>query len=196
MKTIIKKLVLLLVVAFFVATGYAQVPEGFNFQAVARDANGNILTNQSLGVKVNILKGSDTGDVVYSETHSTSTNVTGLIQLVIGEGHASEGQSFSAINFGNDNYFINLAIDPAGGTDYADLGTTRLLSVPYALVAKNVVNGGGGPGEAITNYNLNTSAGDTSFNISATGTKSILGALQIRSETDGENRGVDSRITT
>ncbi|MFA5668304.1 MAG: tail fiber domain-containing protein [Balneolaceae bacterium] len=196
MKTIIKKLVLLLVVAFFVATAYAQIPEGFNFQAVARDANGNILTHQSLGVKVNILKGSDTGDVVYSETHSTSTNVTGLIQLVIGEGHASEGQSFSAINFGNDNYFINLAIDPAGGTDYADLGTTRLLSVPYALVAKNVVNGGGGPGEAITNYNLNTSAGDTSFNISATGTKSILGALQIRSETDGENRGIDSRVTT
>src|SRR5690554_1063590 len=196
MKTIIKKLVLLLVVAFFVATGYAQVPEGFNFQAVARDANGNLLTNQALGIKVSILKGIETGSDVYFETHSATTNASGLIQLVIGEGLAAEGQSFSAIDFSNDNYFVKLAIDPAGGTDYADLGTTRLLSVPYALVAKNVVNGGGGPGEAITNYNLNTSAGDTSFNISATGANSILGALQVRSSTDGSNRGVDSRITT
>ncbi len=171
MKSILQKLILILFVSLISFSVYAQVPEGFNFQAAARGINGELLTNQALGVKISILKGTESGEAVYSETHSITTNSAGIIQLVIGDGTAAEEQSFNAINFGNDNYFVKLAIDPAGGTEYADLGTTRLLSVPYALVAKNVVNGDGGPGAAITEYNLNTANTDSSFIINIEGDK-------------------------
>tara|TARA_R110002096_G_scaffold326134_1_gene520024 strand:+ start:6325 stop:8664 length:2340 start_codon:yes stop_codon:yes gene_type:complete len=170
MKSILQKLILVLFVSLISFSAYAQFPEGFSFQAAARGLNGELLVNQDLGIKISVLKGSETGDDVYSETHNITTNAAGIIQLVIGDGFAAEGQSFSAVNFGNDNYFVKLAIDPTGGTEYADLGTTRLLSVPYALVAKNVVNGGG-PGGTITEYNLNTANSDSSFVINIVGDK-------------------------
>lgn len=195
MKSILQKIVFSFIVVLVTAvSAYAQVPQGFNFQAVARGATGDILAEQALGVQVSIIKGTEDGNPVYEEAHTVTTNPLGLIQIVIGEGTASEGSDFSAIDFGNDNYFVKLAIDPAGGTEYADLGTTRLLSVPYALVAQKAVEGGTGSGGEITEYNLNTSENDTSFIVNATGSKSISGALKVRSETEGSNRGVDSRV--
>ncbi len=197
MKSILQKLIGSVAVVLITAISvYAQVPQGFNFQAVARGANGDILADTQLGVQVSIIKGSEDGNPLYQEAHTVTTNPLGLIQIIIGEGTAAEGQVFSDIDFGNDNYFVKLAIDPAGGTEYADLGTTRLLSVPYALVAQKAVEGGTGSGGEITEYNLNTSENDTSFIIDVTGNKSIEGALKVRSQTDGQNRGVDSRIVS
>lgn len=166
---------------------YAQVPQGFNFQAVARDANGDILGDQSLGVQVSILKGTETGTAVYQEAHTITTNPLGLIQLVIGEGTPGEGQSFAALDFGNDNYFVKLAIDVSGGTSYEDLGTTRLLSVPYALVAQKAVEGGGGL--TGTEINLNTANTDSSFIINIEGDKSAR-PFQVFSKSSGFNGAV------
>lgn len=196
MKKFLQKIVFSVVVVIATAASvYAQVPQGFNFQAVARGADGEILAEQNLGVQVSVIKGTETGNPVYTETHSVTTNPLGLIQLVIGEGTPADGETFAGVDFGNDNYFVKLAIDVSGGTDYEDLGTTRLLSVPYALVAKKSIEGGGS-GSAITEYSLNTSEGDTSFIIKATGTKTIAGALKVRSETNGQNRGVDARVVS
>ena len=197
MKSFIQKIVFSIAVVLVTAVSvYAQVPQGFNFQAVARGATGEILADQALGVQVSIIKGTEDGNPIYEETHSITTNPLGLIQLVIGEGTAAEGQIFSEVDFGNDNYYVKLAIDPSGGTEYADLGTTRLLSVPYALVAQKAIDGNGNSTGAITEYNLNTSENDTSFIVNATGTKSISGALKVKSSTDGSNRGVDSRVVS
>ena len=86
---------------------------------------------------MSILKGSITGDAVYSELHSTTTNSIGLVNLVIGNGTDKVGD-ISSIDLGADSYYLKVEIDPIGGTNYVEMGTTQLLSVPYALYAKTV----------------------------------------------------------
>ncbi|MCD6446659.1 MAG: hypothetical protein J7L40_00680, partial [Candidatus Marinimicrobia bacterium] len=114
---------------------FAQTPESFKYQAVIRDASGNVITNQTVGLQIEILQGSETGTSVYSETWNVLTNTFGLINLNIGEGNVQSG-IFSSIDWGNDSYFVKISIDITGGASYTEMGTSQLLSVPYALHAK------------------------------------------------------------
>ncbi len=119
-------------------TSFTQIPHVFKYQAVIRDANGDILTNQLVSFEISILKSDVTGSIVYAETHTSETNKFGLVTLEIGSGKTSN--DFTAIDWGSDIYFIKIAVDPTGGTSYEHMGTTQLLSVPYALHAKTVEN--------------------------------------------------------
>lgn len=112
----------------------AQAPQAFNYQAVIRNSGGNLLVNQAVGIQLSVIKSNVNGTVVYVERHNVSTNAFALVELSIGTGTPQSG-TFSAIDWANDNSFIKIEIDPAGGTSYTDMGTTQLLSVPYALVA-------------------------------------------------------------
>lgn len=106
----------------------AQAPEAFQYQAVLRDSEGNIRSNESLELGITILQTSASGTEVYSETHNTGTNDHGLINIVIGEGTTSD--NLSAVDWSAGPYFVEIEID---GTV---MGTTQLLSVPYALNAR------------------------------------------------------------
>jgi len=117
----------------------AQSPSSFKYQAIARDAAGNILANKQITIQVSILSGSATGSLVYTEHFASSTNTFGLVNLEIGKGIVTIG-TFSGITWGTNNYFIKISIDPTGGTNFTDLGTSQLLSVPYALYANNAGN--------------------------------------------------------
>ncbi len=188
MKSMLRKSILSFAVVFFAAiSAYAQVPQGFNFQAVARDANGDILANTELGVQISLLQGSEDGNPLYEETHTVTTNPLGLMQIVIGEGTAADEQIFSKVDFGANNIFVKLAIDPAGGTEYADLGTTRLLSVPYAMVAQKAIEGGGSL--TGTEINLNTANPDSSFIINLEGDKQAK-PFQVFSKSTSDNRAI------
>jgi hypothetical protein len=112
----------------------AQVPQSFNYQAVARNSLGNLLTNQTVGLKITIHQGSSTGAVVYSETQVPTTNQFGLITAAIGQGTVVSG-TFANIDWSTGNYWLQVQLDPAGGTAYTDMGTDQLLSVPYAMYA-------------------------------------------------------------
>lgn len=114
---------------------YAQ-PTKFNYQGVARNSLGGPLANQNLGVRISLIDGSPAGTNVYTETHTTSTNAYGLYVLSIGGGTLVSGD-INTIDWGNGDKFIKVEIDPAGGTTYSDMGTTQLLSVPYATYAKS-----------------------------------------------------------
>jgi uncharacterized protein (TIGR02145 family) len=113
----------------------AQTPQSFKYQAVVRDVSGNVISNQSVALKISLLIGSESGLVVYSEIHNGTTNQFGLITLDIGKGTIESGV-FSSIDWRLDNYFIKLEIDIAGGTNFQFMGTSQLLSVPYALHSK------------------------------------------------------------
>lgn len=113
----------------------AQAPEAFKYQAVIRDASNTILNNQAVGVELTILQGSATGTAVYTETFAPTTNSYGLVNLEIGTGTTVD--DFSAIDWANGPYFMETAIDVNGGTSYLTMGTSELLSVPYALYAAN-----------------------------------------------------------
>ena len=115
---------------------FAQSPQSFKYQAVARNSTGDILTNQSISIRISIHETSTGGPVVYEEEHvSETTNEFGLVNLEIGNGSVLSG-TFSAIDWGSNDHFIEIEMDETGGTTYQVMGTSQLLSVPYALHAK------------------------------------------------------------
>ncbi len=120
----------------------AQAPQAFKYQAVARDIAGNLLTNQNVSFRISILQGSAGGTSIFSETHSLTTNDYGLANLNVGGGTPVSG-NFSTINWGSNTYFIKVEMDPLGGSAYQLMGTSQLLSVPYALYARNSADGVG-----------------------------------------------------
>ncbi|REC43085.1 beta strand repeat-containing protein [Chryseobacterium pennipullorum] len=137
-----KKILLLcwILLGFFM--GLSQVPEKMSYQAVMRNGSGQLLTNQSVAVKVSVLQGSPAGAAVYAERLTGNTNANGLISLEIGTGTVLSG-TFASINWPSGNYYLKTETDPAGGTNYTIAGTSQLLSVPYAMYAKSAGGGGG-----------------------------------------------------
>lgn len=121
---------------------FAQSPEGFKYQAVIRNSSNAILVNQSVGLRMTIIQGSAGGASVYSETFSTTSNANGLVNIEVGAGSVLSG-TFANINWANGPYFIETAVDATGGTNYSVMGTSQLMSVPYALYAKSSGNGQG-----------------------------------------------------
>ena len=140
-----KKLYTLLVAVFITASTFAQAPEKMSYQAVIRDATGNLISNQAVGIQISILQTTVEGTAVYVETQTPTTNTNGLLSLEIGTGTIVTG-SFTAIDWSADSYFIKTETDPTGGTNYTITGTSQLLSVPYALYAKTSGNGAGPEG--------------------------------------------------
>lgn len=64
-------------------TSFAQTPQQFNYQGVARDNAGNVLANQNVALQLSLHSGSANGAVVYSETQATTTNQFGLFNMVL-----------------------------------------------------------------------------------------------------------------
>jgi hypothetical protein len=111
-----------------------------SYQAVIRNASNALVSNAPVKMRISILQGSTTGTAVYSELHSASTNANGLVSIEIGAGTSPAG-NFSTINWGNGTYYLKTETDPNNGTNYSIVGTSQLLSVPYALNASNAGNG-------------------------------------------------------
>lgn len=146
-----KRIILVLILSFLgVGMINAQSPDMFNYQAVARDDQGNVLSNQDVGIKISILQGSATGTVVYAEEHSKTTNAQGLVNLMIGNGSVLSG-TFSNIDWSSGPYFVKVELDETGGTNYSVMGTSQLLSVPYAKYAESSANTFSGNYQDLTN---------------------------------------------
>ncbi len=128
-----KKIFTLVALAITLITT-AQAPQGFNYQATVRNSTGALITNQNVLFKFNIMLNSQTSLPVYSETHQAPTDDLGQVNLVIGTGTPTIG-TFASINWGNGNYFLGIELNT--GTGYVAMGTTQLLSVPYALYANS-----------------------------------------------------------
>lgn len=132
-----------MVLAVLVTTNViAQVPEKMSYQAVIRDASGELVTNTKVGVRVRIQKYiigfPPSYQDVYVETHSVyKTNENGLLTLMIGLGEIVTG-TFADIDWSDGTYILKTETDPEGGTNYSITGSSQILSVPYALHAKNV----------------------------------------------------------
>ena len=135
-----KKFLLFLIAMVFAVTSlWAQTPQKMSYQAVVRNANNSLVTNQNVSVKVSILQGGEYGSSVYVETHNTITNTNGLMTVEIGEGTPLTG-TFASINWAEGPFFLKSEIDPQGGSNYSINGIQQLLSVPYALYANQAGN--------------------------------------------------------
>ena len=129
-----KRLYTIIVAVLLSVTSFAQVPEKMSYQAVVRDAAGELVSDQSVGMRISILQTTTTGTAVYVETHTPSSNINGLVSIEIGTGSTSD--DFSTIDWSADLYFIKSEIDLTGSDSYSITGTSQLMSVPYALHAK------------------------------------------------------------
>lgn len=145
-----KKMILLCIGLVTAVMLFAQSPAAFNYQAVVRDATGNVKANQDVSFWITILQGTAEGTAVFGETHSVQTNEFGLANLEIGNGTNLLG-SLAEIDWGTGPYYLKIQFDPAGGTSYILMGTMQLLSVPYALYAGSAGNGFSGNYNDLTN---------------------------------------------
>jgi len=144
---------------------FGQIPQAINYQAVARNASGNVIPNQLVALRLSVLDGS-AGPVLYSERDTATTNQFGLFTVRLGMGQVLSG-IFSAIPWGGSNTHLKVEMDPTGGFSYVNIGESQLLSVPYALYAP-AVPGPTGPTGA-TGAQGNTGA------TGATGAQGIAG---------------------
>ena len=125
------KVILLILFPIF---AFSQAPQKINFQSILRNTSGEVVANKAVSLKISILSGSISGSIVYTETHTKTTDPSGLISLQIGNGTVLSGV-FSSISWGDFPHFIKLEADFSGGSNYVVLGTQELMSVPYALYA-------------------------------------------------------------
>jgi len=125
----------------FVDAALGQAPQKMSYQAIIRNADDELIRNESIGMRILILEDSEFGSAVYVETQVVTTNANGLVSIIIGDGDVVQGD-LSNIEWGQKPHFIKSEIDPNGGENYTLVGTSELLSVPYALYAAS----GGEPG--------------------------------------------------
>ena len=110
------------------------LPQAMKYQAVARDAEGLVMGNKNISLKISLLSGSIEGRTLYAEIHEVTTSPLGLFDLTIGQGQVSKGQ-FAEIPWSSEEIWMDIAIDENGGDAFSSISTTRLLAVPYAFHA-------------------------------------------------------------
>ncbi len=146
-------LTLLLSLFVFEAAIQAQAPQLLNYQGVARNGFGNALPNRQMTLRLSIRNGSSSGTVVYSETRTVTTNGGGLYSVQIGStGTSATTGSIATINWQVGTKFLQVEVDPDAGTNFVDLGTTQLVSVPYAMSAGVATPGGSAGGDLSGTY--------------------------------------------
>ena len=115
----------------------AQAPQGFNYQATVRNSSGDLIVNTNVYFKFNVIQGSQTAVPIFTETHYVPTDDLGQVNLVIGQGTANTGV-FSELDWSLGSFYLGIELNTGSG--YVAMGTTQLLSVPYALYAENSGN--------------------------------------------------------
>jgi hypothetical protein len=148
-----KNLLLLIFLSLSFYSSFSQVPQGFNYQAIARDASGNAISGATLQVRFGILSDTLIPVIVWQETHSVvKTNTFGLFSVILGTGVKSGGSAatFSAINWRTSPLFIKTEIYYSGS--WKNMGSAKLWSVPYSMMAGDV---GALPKLAVSGTTLN-----------------------------------------
>ena len=137
-----KKNVLLSVLLLLLAVvSYAQAPQLLNYQAVVRNTTGQPVTSGNVKLRFSIHDGTSTGTVVFTEVQTLVPNQFGLVTASIG----AVSNNLATVNWGGGAKHLQVEVDIAGGSNFTDMGTTQLLSVPYALYAANSAPGPQGP---------------------------------------------------
>jgi len=128
-----KKLTCSILLAFAISASlFCQAPQSFKYQTVVRDNSGQIIASQGVSFRISIHNGSAIGTIVYQETHAATTNLFGLTNINVGKGTSTVG-SFAGIDWESGSKFMETELDINGGSNYLPIGTSELLSVPYAL---------------------------------------------------------------
>jgi len=170
---------LLIAICVVPAFSFAQAPQAFKYQSIVRDVSGNAMASAGISVRATVHDGSASGTIVYQETHAVTTNQFGLINLEIGNGTVVSG-TFSAIAWGTGSKWIEIEAD--FGSGYVAMGTSQLLSVPYALSAGNSTAGATGATGPTGPQGIAGATGVTG-NDGSTGPQGTIGATGVTGAT-------------
>lgn len=132
------KVFILLIFALggFASTLQAQAPRKLGYQGVARDASGAPVVNTGINVRLTFHDLDPAGTVLYSEEWPVLTNAFGLFNLQIGgPGPFFTSGLFSNIDWKTGDKYLQVEIDFRDGNGYFEMGTTQLISVPFAMYA-------------------------------------------------------------
>ena len=178
-----KRLLLILLTAHFsLLTLFSQAPEKLTYQGVARNASGETLNTTSIEIMFGIHAGTADGLLVWAETHATTTNEFGLFSLMIGDDGATAGSGtlsgFSEIDWASTQYFLNVQLKV--DASFEDMGTTEMLSVPYAMFAKYAASSG----ESTTSYWIDGAGVVTTTVDVGIGTPTPAGKLDVMGDGD------------
>ena len=118
-------------------SAFAQVPNAIRFQTTLRDANGTLIAEKEVGIRITIFSQQPKTDL-YAETFTATTSPNGIATIVFGDGtvDSSSPSSFEEV-WSEKDLWMRVEIDPNGGTNYSVIsGESQLLSMPYAFRAK------------------------------------------------------------
>jgi hypothetical protein len=133
-----RKFYSILAALFLTSALFAQIPQKMSYQAIIRDAASNLVANQGIGMRLTIL---DAMNPVFVETHSATTDVNGLVTVTVGAGTPVTG-TLATVNWGSGVFTIKTETDISalGGTTYTVIGTSDVMSIPYALYVKTAAD--------------------------------------------------------
>ena len=125
-----KKTLLLIALMLCCATTIFAQNNKISYQAVVRDTENKLVANKDVQVTVNIYNG-DATTAAYTETQTATTNLNGLVSLLIGNGTVTDG-NWGLIDWKTAH--IETTVTLAG----TSLGTLAmpLTAVPYAMYAE------------------------------------------------------------
>jgi hypothetical protein len=199
-----KKLIIVLLVALAINSKVdAQAPQGFNFQGIALDSTGYVVTSKLVSLRFSISTDSLGNSVSYSETASTQTDKYGQFTTVIGSGIPIIGK-FGSINWSLGNLYMKTEIDISNTGKYVMTGLSKLLAVPYALQANSASNinsdslhntrVGSNSLNKNTTGKMNTAIGDSSLYSTTTGyNNTALGSNALTNNTTGSNNTANGK---
>ena len=206
-----KQLIFSLLFAIIAATSIAQTTGTFKYQAIARDSTGNVYADKPINLKISIIQGSMAGVAIYSEGHHIRSNNQGLIHIEIGKGTPITGK-FETIDWGKNLHFIKTELDINESGSYINMGTSQILSVPYANyaqvagVAKTAENvkwqsnsndvyyelGNIGIGTKLPSANLHINTNETaSLKVESKNSQSVIQMISSQNYNPSLNFGVD-----
>lgn len=155
-----KKILLFLIAICLDNLLNTQTPNLINYQGVAINSGGLPISNQTISIRARIRGGAEYGGIGYGEERLVTTDAGGLFDFQIGSaGTTNVIGSMGNINWSGMSQFLQIEMDPAGGTNYTDMGSQRLAAVPYAFESMHA--------------NSSTYAGSSTFAGSSTYTDSL-----------------------
>ncbi len=131
-----KKILSTIFLVIIVTCSYSQ---GINFQGVARSANGTIIAGSNVSLRLSIIAKNADALPEYVETKTVLTNAQGIFSIVVGDAsNTAVIGSFKNIVWSEGPKFLKVEMDPAGGTNYLNMGSTQLQNVPFSYFSYGV----------------------------------------------------------
>lgn len=104
-----------------------------NYQGVARNAENQLMANESMTIGVALKFGASNAATVYEEIHTVTTDANGVFSLKIGNGASIIGD-YDTLNWGQEAVYLSTSFNGK------IIGTTEMMAVPYALSSGDADN--------------------------------------------------------